>query len=221
MVRLAHPRHRRRRRRQRLGQRRLLTVAEVTLRGLSAAHGKEFDIHLFGQEINAETFAISKAELLLKGGGAEADNIRQGSTLSEDACITRRFDFILSNPPYGKSWKKDFDALGGKDAVTDRRFVVHHQDEPDPHLRDTEQIPFETEGGIDGFIAREVLPCAPDAWVDPAQSRTGYGISFTREFYKPQPLRTLGKICANIEARERETEGLLERIVVSQPGGTV
>jgi type I restriction enzyme M protein len=85
--------------------------------------------------------------------------------------------------------------------------------EPDPDLRDTEQIPLLEEGGIEAFLRREVLPHAADAWYDPASVKTGYEISFTRYFYKPQPLRTLAEIRADILALERETEGLLDEIL--------
>jgi type I restriction enzyme M protein len=86
--------------------------------------------------------------------------------------------------------------------------------EPDPDLRDTEQIPLQEPGGVAGFIDREVLPHVPDAWVDPASEKIGYEISFTRYFYKPVPLRTLEEIRADIEALEKETEGLLDEILV-------
>lgn len=88
----------------------MLTVAEETLQQLAVEHGKQVATHLFGQELNAETFAICKADLLLKGEGDQADNIIGGpeySTLSNDAFPSREFDFMLSNPPYGKSWKGD------------------------------------------------------------------------------------------------------------------
>jgi type I restriction enzyme M protein len=85
--------------------------------------------------------------------------------------------------------------------------------EPDSDLRDTEQVPLLEEGGIDAFLRREVLPCAPDAWYDPGSVKTGYEISFTRYFYKPQPLRTLEEIRADILALEKETEGLLGEIL--------
>ena len=84
---------------------------------------------------------------------------------------------------------------------------------PDTELRDTEQIPLLEEGGIDAFIRREVLPYAADAWYDPASIRVGYEISFTRYFYKPQPMRTLDEIRADILALEEETEGLLDEII--------
>jgi type I restriction enzyme M protein len=424
----------------------MLTVAEERLRQLAAEHGKEVSIHLFGQEVNPETYAITKADLLLKGEGDEAGNFHLGSTLSQDAFPSRRFDFMLSNPPYGKSWKTDLERLGGKVDIRDPRFIVEHkvgghkgepdlslitrssdgqllflvnklskmkhdtplgsriaevhngsslftgdagqgesnirrwilendwleaivamplnmfyntgiatyiwvltnrkpagrqgkvqlvdatqwfkplrknlgkkncelspediervvrtflafeeteeskifpneafgywkvtverplrlkgidperaytpkeikdlkethardeaeppvvrkihktgrtepnalrglfeatvggkrtvvEYEPDPDLRDTEQVPLLEQGGIEAFLRREVLPHASDAWYDPESVRTGYEISFTRYFYKPQPLRTLEEIRADILALEKETEGLLAEIV--------
>ncbi len=427
----------------------MLTVAEETLQELAAAHGKQVATHLYGQEINAETYAICKADLLLKGEGDAADNIVGGpehSTLANDAFPSREFDFMLSNPPYGKSWKSDLERLGGKDGIKDPRFVIEHagdpeyslitrssdgqmlflanmlskmkrgtrsgsriaevhngsslftgdagqgesnirrwiiendwleaivalplnmfyntgiatyiwvltnrkpahrqgkvqlidatqwykplrknlgkkncelsdediaricdtllkfeeteqskifpnaafgywkvtverplrlkgidperaytpkeikalketaeraddappvirkihkkgtaadplrglflhpspfgrgaggegkvvEYEPDPELRDTEQVPLLEEGGIEAFIRREVLPHAPEAWYVPDSVKTGYEISFTRYFYKPQPLRTLEEIRADILALEKETEGLLGEII--------
>jgi len=422
----------------------MLTVAEDTLLDLASKHGKDVSIHLYGQEINSETYAICKADLLLKGEGEAADNIVGGpehSTLSNDAFPSREFDFMLSNPPYGKSWKSDLERMGGKSGIKDPRFVVEHagdpeyslltrssdgqmlfltnlvskmkhetklgsriaevhngsslftgdagqgesnirrfiiendwleaivalplnmfyntgiatyiwvltnhkpeyrrgevqlidatkwfeplrknlgkkncqlsdadiaricetflafeeteeskifpneyfgyrkvtverplrllgvepgrlytakelkalkegaerhedappvirkihraaspdplhglfettingkvvvvEYEPDPDLRDTEQVPLLEEGGVAAFLEREVLPYAPYAWYDPASVRIGYEISFTREFYKLQPLRTLDEIRADILALERETEGLISEIVGS------
>ena len=417
----------------------MLTVAEDTLARLARDQGKEVSIHLYGQEVNPETYAISKADLILKGEGVEADNIQYGSTLSGDAFPGREFDFMLSNPPYGKSWKSDLERMGGKAGMRDPRFVVEHggdpdlslvtrssdgqmvflanmlskmkQDSPlgsrvaevhngsslftgdagqgesnirrwiiendwleaiialplnifyntgiatyiwvlsnrkpaqrqgyvqlidasewfrplrknlgnkncelapadiericdaflafeetpqskifpnaafgyhklnverplrlpgidperaykaseikqlratatpapdappvirkihsggvapdplrglfpvqidgravvveyapDPDLKDSEQAPLLEEGGIEGFLRREVLPYAPDAWYDPGSVKVGYEISFTRYFYKPQPLRAPQEIWADIRALEQEAEGLLEEI---------
>ena len=78
----------------------MLTVAEDTLQGLARERGKEIKTHLYGQEINAETYAICKADMLLKGEGEAADNIIGGpehSTLSSDAFPSDEFDFMLSN----------------------------------------------------------------------------------------------------------------------------
>jgi type I restriction enzyme M protein len=420
----------------------MLTVAEDTLLDLAAAHGKDVSIHLYGQEINSETYAICKADLLLKGEGEAADNIVGGpehSTLANDAFPSREFDFMLSNPPYGKSWKSDLERMGGKSGLKDPRFLVEHagdaeyslvtrssdgqmlflanllskmkyetklgtriaevhngsslftgdagqgesnirryiiendwletivalplnlfyntgiatyvwvltnrkpehrrgkvqlidatkwfkplrknlgkkncelsdadvericdaflafeeteeskifpneyfgyrkvtverplrlrgaepgrvytakelkalketaerddgappvvrkvhrgtaadplhglfettidgkavvvEYEPDGDLRDTEQVPLVEEGGVDAFIEREVLPYAPDAWYDPASEKLGYELSFTREFYKPQSLRSLEEIRADILAVEHETQGLLREIL--------
>lgn len=426
----------------------MLTVAEETLQRLATEHGKEVATHLYGQEINAETYAICKADLLLKGEGEAADNIVGGpehSTLANDAFRSREFDFMLSNPPYGKSWKSDLERMGGKEGLKDPRFIIEHADdpeyslvtrssdgqmlflanllskikhgtrlgsriaevhngsslftgdagqgesnirrwviekdwleaivalplnmfyntgiatyvwvlsnrkpahrqgkvqlidatqwfrplrknlgkkncelsdddiaricdtfltfeeteqskifpnaafgywkvtverplrvrgvdadrayapkeikalkdsgerdetappvikkilkagkaapdplrglfeatiggkrcvveyEPDPDLRDTEHVPLLEEGGIEAFLRREVLPHAPGAWYAPDSVKTGYEISFTRYFYKPQPLRTLEAIRADILALEGETEGLLGEII----GGAV
>ncbi|MGP0058437.1 MAG: N-6 DNA methylase [Beijerinckiaceae bacterium] len=427
-----------------LGTGGMLTVAEETLNELAAQHGKQVSTHLYGQEINGETYAIAKADLLLKGEGAEADNIVGGpeySTLANDAFPSREFDFMLSNPPYGKSWKGDLERMGGKGGIRDPRFVIEHAGDaeyslvtrssdgqmlflanmlskmkhntplgsriaevhngsslftgdagggesnvrrwiiendwleaivalplnmfyntgiatyvwvltnrkpshrrgkvqlidatawfkplrknlgkknceladadierivetflkfeeseqskifdnaefgyskvtverplrargidpnrvylpkeikalkeegrisedgapvvrrihkpgkveadplrglfpvtiegkrcvveygPDGDLRDTESVPLKEPGGIEAFIRREVLPHAPDAWIDEAKTAIGYEISFTRYFYKPQPLRPLDAIRADILALEHETEGLMANIV--------
>jgi type I restriction enzyme M protein len=425
----------------------MLTVAEETLKELAEAHAKQVATHLYGQEINAETYAICKADLLLKGEGEAADNIVGGpehSTLANDAFPSREFDFMLSNPPYGKSWKSDLERMGGKGGIKDPRFVIEHagdpeyslitrssdgqmlflanmlskmkhgtalgsriaevhngsslftgdagqgesnirrwiiesdwleaivalplnmfyntgiatyiwvltnrkpahrqgkvqlidatqwfkplrknlgkkncelaeddiqricdtfvafketeeskifpnaafgywkvtverplrlqgieperaykaseikklkenhertengppvikkihkkgtaadplrglfettiagkpavvEYEPDADLRDTEQVPLLEEGGIEAFITREVLPHATDAWYVADSVKTGYEVSFTRYFYKPQPLRTLEEIRADILALEKETEGLLQEIIGGDP----
>ena len=115
----------------------MLTVAEDVLHGFAEERGKQVSTHLWGQEINAETYAICKADLLLKGDGEAADNIVGGpehSTLSNDAFPTKRFDFMLSNPPYGKSWKTDLERMGGKKDMRDPRFVIEHAGDPEYSL---------------------------------------------------------------------------------------
>ena len=418
----------------------MLTLAEDTIDQLARAQGKETSIHLYGQEVNPETYAICKADLILKGDGSNAGNIHYGSTLAADGFPGHEFDFMLSNPPYGKSWKGDLARLGGKSGLSDPRFLVEHggdpeyslvtrssdgqmvflanmlhkmkhdtplgsriaevhngsalftgdagqgesnirrwiiendwleaiialplnifyntgiatyiwllsnrksaqrqgyvqlidatqwfqplrknlgnkncelseadiericdtylafeetpqskifpnrafgyhkltverplrlhgvdperaykaseikqlratatvaadaspvirkmhrggvepdplrglfpaqidgkqvvvEYEPDAALRDTEQVPLLEEGGIEGFLQREVLPYAPDAWYVPDSVKVGYEISFTRYFYKPQPLRAPQEIWADIEALEKEAEGLLGEIM--------
>ena len=106
----------------------MLTVAQDRLLTLAEQQGKSVSIHLFGQEINPETYAICKADMLLKGDGEQAEHISFGSTLSSDGNPTRQFDFMLSNPPYGKSWKTDADKMGGKKEILDTRFTAYLED---------------------------------------------------------------------------------------------
>ena len=370
----------------------MLTVAQDRLLSLAKKNNRTVSIHLFGQESQSETYAIAKADLLIKGEGSEADNIVFGSTLSSDGFPSRQFDFMLSNPPYGKSWKLDAERLGGRKGIRDTRFVkpftdnpefamiprvsdgqllfllnnvakmketteigsriahVHNgsslftgdagqgesnarrymierdlveaiialpnnmfyntgigtfiwvlsnrKDEkrkgkiqlidattlksplrknlgqknseltkelreqilqlfldfdeneyskifdnsafgywkvtvlhpqigengmqvrdkkdklvPDKNLTDTEQVPLDYVGGIEAFIEKEVLPYAPDAWVDGSKTQIGYEISFTKHFYKPLQLRELAEIEAELRALEAETEGLLSKVL--------
>ena len=106
----------------------MLTVAQDRLITLAAQQGKNVSIHLFGQEINPETYAICKADMLLKGDGDQAEHISYGSTLALDGNATRQFDFMLSNPPYGKSWKTDAEKMGGKKEILDSRFNAYLDD---------------------------------------------------------------------------------------------
>lgn len=110
----------------------MLTVAEETLTEFGTKHGQEIKSLLYGQEINPETYAVCKADMLLKGEGESADQIVGGaewSTLAHDAFPAQEFDFMLANPPYGKSWKKDLEAMGGKDGMRDPRFKIMHKGE--------------------------------------------------------------------------------------------
>ena len=110
----------------------MLTVAEETLTAIGNKRGLQIESRLYGQEINPETYAICKADMLIKGEGENADHIVGGaewSTLSHDAFPGQEFDFMVANPPYGKSWKKDLEAMGGKDGMRDPRFKVMHEGE--------------------------------------------------------------------------------------------
>ena len=128
----------------------MLTIAEERLLELANKYNKQISINLFGQEVNPETYAITKADMLLKGEGEQAENIKLGSTLSDDQHATKYFDFMLSNPPYGKSWKTDLDRLGGKGDITDTRFVVSHKDEPELKM-----IPRSSDGQL-LFLANKI-----------------------------------------------------------------
>lgn len=113
------------------------TVAEERLKAFAKENSKEVSIHLIGQEVNPETYAISKADLLIKGGDTDSNNVYYGSTLSDDKTSGQHFDFMLSNPPYGKTWKTDLAILGSgndkdpKKNITDRRFVRNYKEQDD------------------------------------------------------------------------------------------
>ena len=119
-----------------LGTGGMLTIAENTLKDIAEKGGHKISTHLYGQEINDETFAICKADLLLKGEGDAGANIVGGpeySTLSNDVFKGMKFNFMLSNPPYGKNWKTDQDRMGGK-KVTDSRYLINHSRDPEYSL---------------------------------------------------------------------------------------
>lgn len=82
------------------------------------------DIHLYGKEINDETYAICKSDMMIKGNKPE--NISPNSTLSTDEFALDRFDFMLSNPPYGKSW------------ATEVKYIKDGKDVIDPRFKDAE-----------------------------------------------------------------------------------
>ena len=120
-----------------LGTGGMLTIAEQTLQEIAEKRVERVSTHLYGQEINSETYAICQADLLLKSEENADANIFGGpeySTLSNDAFRGQTFDFMLSNPPYGKSWKTDQDKMGGRNGITDPRFVIQHAGDPEYSL---------------------------------------------------------------------------------------
>ncbi len=136
--------------------------------------------------------------------GAALKKLKENGKRSEDA------------PPVIRKIHKrgaEADPLRGLFAATvnGKSAVVEY--EPDPGLRDTEQIPLQEAGGIEAFLRREALPYAPDAWYRPDSVKIGYEISFTRCFYRPKPMRAPAEIRADILALEKETEGLPAEIL--------
>jgi len=107
----------------------MLTEAENFLQELATGMGKKVTIYLYGQEVNPETYAICQADMLIKE--KDTDNIKYASTLANDGFPDLTFDFMLANPPYGKSWKVDRDNIlvGRKKEIKDNRFLVKHQGE--------------------------------------------------------------------------------------------
>ena len=101
----------------------MLTIAQEHITAGETRDGKlcaeavnpDADIHLFGQEVNPETFAICKSDLFMKSeDGRDAENVLFGSTLSHNRQASDNFDYLIANPPYGKDWKRDQDAVRGE-----------------------------------------------------------------------------------------------------------
>ncbi len=86
----------------------------------------EGDIYLYGKEINDETYAICKSDMMIKGDNPE--NIKNGSTLAVDDFSDVKFDYMLSNPPYGKSWSSDLKYIKDGKEIIDSRFIVQLKD---------------------------------------------------------------------------------------------
>jgi len=100
----------------------MLTIAKEWIRDINPAS----DVHLFGQEVNPQTYAVSKSDLYIKSKPEEsrdAENIAFGSVLSHDGHADRTFDYLLANPPYGKDWNLDQEAVRAEAArATKNRF---------------------------------------------------------------------------------------------------
>jgi type I restriction enzyme M protein len=104
----------------------MLTEAQNYIKEPEGPIAAKGDVYLYGKEINDETYAICKSDMMIKGNNPE--NIRVGSTLAEDEFSGHRFDFMLSNPPYGKSWKSDLKNIKDGNDVIDPRFQVELTD---------------------------------------------------------------------------------------------
>lgn len=97
----------------------MLTIAKEEMLAINP----KLNIYLYGQEVNPETFAVCKSDLYMKSAdGRDAENIAFGSTLSRDAHVNERFDYQLANPPYGKEWKKDQQAVEAEAEKENGRF---------------------------------------------------------------------------------------------------
>ncbi|SMD04501.1 type I restriction enzyme M protein [Primorskyibacter flagellatus] len=100
----------------------MLTESQNYITDVEGAIRATGDVYLYGKEINDETYAICKSDMMIKGNNPE--NIKVGSTLSTDEFAGSRFDFMLSNPPYGKSWNSELKYIKDGNDVIDPRFKV-------------------------------------------------------------------------------------------------
>ena len=122
--------------------------------------------------------------------------------------------------------KMILNALAERDQTAEICRDKNGKPEPDPELRDAENVPLryvpekDEQGAdvldreaIDEYFAREVLPHVPDAWIDYAKTKVGYEVNFTKYFYQYKPLRSLAEIRADILALEAETDGMIRAVI--------
>ena len=113
----------------------ILSVSKEKILDMAKSSGKKIKIHIFGQELMPDTYATCKADIMISGqinsfhypwNKQEKDYIAFGSTISQDGHIGENYDFCISNPPFGTSWKEDLKNWGisDKKEITDSRFVL-------------------------------------------------------------------------------------------------
>lgn len=169
---------------------------------------------------------VSLTEENIKAFQSETGNDELVKILNDFAKKKSEYlDFNEFDKRFAKFAKDAGYKLKGKDKTAIKKFLCQVCDtaeivrdkngdpEPNSDLRDNEQVPLTYEGGIDGFMRKEVLPYAPDAYVNDSQTKIGYELSFTKYFYKPIQLRELSEIQADIKMIEKETDGLLSEIM--------
>ncbi len=104
----------------------MLTESQNFIKDKNGEIKAKSDVYLYGKEINDETYAICKSDMMIKGNNPE--NIKNGSTLETDEFAGMKFDFMLSNPPYGKSWATDLKYIKDGKEIIDPRFIVRLKD---------------------------------------------------------------------------------------------
>lgn len=136
----------------------ILTESTKRVQEIAKEKSKKLNVHIFGQELMPETFATCKADLMITGseknfrytrGADTREIIAFGSTISKDGHPGEKFDFCISNPPFGTSWKEDLKQWGGgteikKEEIVDPRFVISYDDNPDyrfvPNIDDPQML---------------------------------------------------------------------------------
>lgn len=158
----------------------MLTVGDQHIRELAAEQGKKVSIHLYGQENADETYAIARADMLVKGEGKESDQIRFGSTISDDKFAKEEFDFMLSNPPFGTPWKTDLKAYGSiewEKLSIYLSFLVSKL--PKPDTGNADEIIEDVELESYRLVAQDTISIKledVDSEIDPVPVKTDVGI---------------------------------------------
>ncbi|WP_315969761.1 type I restriction-modification system subunit M [Cellulomonas timonensis] len=144
--------------------------------------------------------------LLLPDGGAEVD----GSTRKTFQAGLKAALVSHGAPTFAALDKVLWAAVSTPDPEGELQTDRHGHPLPDPDLRDNENVPLGED--VDDYLAREVLPHVPDAWIDHTKTKTGYEIPFTRHFYVYTPPRPLAEIDAELKALEAEIQRLLGEV---------
>ena len=120
----------------------ILSIAEERIRDIAQSRGIDIEVELYGQELQPETYATCKADLMLASDAVKnfsyyyGDEVKQrfycGSTISDDGHQGKRFNFCISNPPFGTPWKEDLKAwdIKSKEDISDPRFVLSEHQPP-------------------------------------------------------------------------------------------
>lgn len=143
------------------------------------------------------TFAEVHAETLYTDRNQFLDDLRASVSASEGRLSASEIKAVL-------------DALGERDEAAAMCLGRDGNPEPDPELRDTENVPLKES--IHAYFAREVLPHVPDAWIDETKTKVGYEIPLNRHFYRYEPPRPLETIEADIKALESDILALLKEV---------
>lgn len=128
----------------------MLTTAKEHL--LSTVNEK-LDVYLYGQELKEQTYAICKADILIKG--EDAENIKHGNTISKDQLQGKRFHYMLTNPPFGEDWKKIEDVVDSEEKMGfDGRFGAGTPDKSDGSLLFLQHMisKMEDSGSVIGIV---------------------------------------------------------------------
>lgn len=193
----------------------MLSIGEQHLCSKDVGMNPDAKLEVFGQEINPESYAICKSDMLIKG--QNPTNIKFGNTFTIDGLKNERFDYMLSNPPFLPNeffgyWRVTVEQPQ-TDEDGDLITAKGGKPKPDAKLRDYKNIPFLIKNKdnnvipqtINEYFKREVKPHLPNAWIDEKKTKTSFEINFTKYFYEFKPLCPLAQIKADILALEKSS----------------
>lgn len=180
-------------------------------------------LYVYGQDFNPRSYAVAASDLPLRTDprDAETSTIKFVDTLIDDQFEGERFNYFLANmlksrdskwrAPQTKAFRDAFTEVDPKtEAVIARKSGNKIEYEPDPKLRDFENVPLKQD--VAAYFEREVKPHVKDAWIDHEKTKVGYEINFNRHFYRFTPPRPLAEIDADLKRAEEEIVRLLREV---------